>query len=123
MDKNLAGGLRFYQHLQVELENIYDITDSGNRGIQAALEDQFKNNLMVRGFASWNVPLYKSLNCMPPQSQWSGLGSQPSASPITTILALPTTDFVLTASAADASVNVWATRAGLTRVQSLNFKL
>jgi hypothetical protein len=116
--------MRFYQHLQVELENIYDTSAiAGNRGIQAALEEQFTNNLMVKGFASWNVPLYKSLNCMPPKSQWSGISNIPSASPITTILALPATDFVLTGSAGDASVNVWVTRAGLTRVHGLNFKL
>jgi len=66
-DKNLSGGLRFYQHPQVELENIYvSCPESGKRDIQAALEAQFKNNLLVRGFDSWNVPLSKSLNSMPP---------------------------------------------------------
>ena len=123
-DTNLPGGLRFYQHLQVDLENIYDnSTGAGKRDIQAALEEQFRNNLMVRGFDSWNVPLHRSLNSMPPKSQWSGLRGTTPAPTITGHLALPSTDFVLTSSAQDASVNIWSTRAGLTRVCGLNFKL
>ena len=76
-DKSLSGGLRFYQHLQVELENIYQSSpETGKRDIQAALEAQFKSNLMVRGFDSWNVPLGKSLNSMPSRSHTSGLRVQ-----------------------------------------------
>ena len=38
-DKSLSGGLRFYQHLQVDLENIYEsCPETGKRDIQAALE-------------------------------------------------------------------------------------
>jgi len=73
-DKSLSGGLRFYQHLQVELENIYQFSpETGKRDIQAALEAQFQSNLMIRGFDSWNVPLSKSLNSMPSRSHPSGL--------------------------------------------------
>lgn len=67
-DRNLTSGLRFYQHLQVEMENVYRTSPgTGRRDIQAALEDQFKHNLMLRGFSSWNVPLHRSLNSMPPR--------------------------------------------------------
>lgn len=123
-DANLPGGLRFYQHLQVDLEGIGNgSAGDGRRDIQAALEEQFKSNLMVRGFESWNVPLHRSLNSMPPKSQWSGLRGAPANAPITGLHSLPATDFVLTASAQEASVNLWSTRAGLTRVYGLNFKL
>lgn len=37
--------------------------------------------------------------------------------------ALPTSDLVLTGSSCDASINVWSTRAGLTRLFGMNFKL
>lgn len=60
---------------------------------------------------------------MPPKAQWSGLRGATESSPVTGLSALPTTDFVLTSSARDASVNIWSTRAGLTRVHGLNFKL
>jgi hypothetical protein len=76
LDRNLASGLRFYQHLQVEMENVFD-RGQGQRGVQAALEDQFKSNLMVRGFESWNVPLHRSINVMPPKLQSSALSSCP----------------------------------------------
>jgi hypothetical protein len=73
-DKNLSGGLRFYQHLQVELENIYQACpETGTRDVQAALEAQFTNNLMVRGLESWNVPLSNSLNSMPSKAHRSGV--------------------------------------------------
>jgi hypothetical protein len=75
-DRNLASGLRFYQHLQVEMENVFDGAH-GERGVQAALEEQFKANLMVRGLDSWNVPLHRSINAMPPKLQSSGLSSCP----------------------------------------------
>lgn len=121
-DKNLTGGLRFFQHLQVEMEDVFlACPDTGARDIQAALESQFRSNLMVRGFDSWNVPLYKSLNSMPPSTQRSGLrGTAPSA--VTGLYALPHSDFVLTTSD-DAAINVWSTRAGLTPIAALNFKL
>jgi hypothetical protein len=122
MDRNLTNGLRFYQHLSVGLENIYDLTaGQGPSDIQAALEAQFKSNLMLRGYDSWNVPLHRSLNSMPPQSQSSALETGPSQE-ITSIQPLPATDFVLTASSHDAAVNIWVTKAGLTRVHALNFK-
>jgi hypothetical protein len=73
-DRNLTGGLRFFQHLQVELENVYQsCPDTGARDIEAALECQFTNNLMIKGFDSWNVPLHKSINSMPSCSQSNGL--------------------------------------------------
>jgi hypothetical protein len=123
-DANLPGGLRFYQHLQVDLESTGDGSEGdGRRDIQAALEEQFQSNLMVRGYESWNVPLHRSLNSMPPKSQWSGLRGAPANAPITGLHQLPATDLVLTSSAQEASVNLWATRAGLTRVYGLNFKL
>jgi len=78
---------------------------------------------MVRGFESWNVPLHQSLNCMPPRTHWSGLKSVVPPTPITGHMALPSSDFVLTWSSEGASVNIWSTRAGLTRVFALNFKL
>jgi len=78
---------------------------------------------MVRGFDTWNVPLHRSLNSMPPRTHWSGLRNEAQASSVSQHLALPSTDFVLTSNAEDASVNIWATRAGLTRVFGLNFKL
>jgi hypothetical protein len=124
-DKNLSGGLRFYQHLQVELENIYvSCPESGKRDIQAALEAQFKNNLLVRGFDSWNVPLSKSLNSMPALRHKSGLRGQSSeGAPITGLHALQSSDFVLSSSADDASASIWSTRAGLTPIYSFNFKV
>lgn len=69
------------------------------------------------------MSLHRSLNCMSPKAQRSGLSSLLSAAPVTSILAPPATDFVLTARAVDASVNVWMTQVGLTRVHGLNFKL
>jgi len=123
-DKSLSGGLRFYQHLQVDLENIYSSSsDRGKRDVQAALEAQFKSNLMVRGFDSWNVPLSKSLNSMPARSHASGLRVPSSRSAITCFHALQDSDFVLSSSADDAAVNIWSTKAGLTRISALNFKL
>lgn len=72
MDTQLTSGLRFYQHLSVGLENIFDLPgEAGSSDIQASLEAQFKSNLMLRGYDSWNVPLHRSLNAMPPQSHYS----------------------------------------------------
>ena len=78
---------------------------------------------MVRGFNSWNVPLSKSLNSMPSRSQKNGLRVQRSRPAITSIQALQDSDFVLSCSAGDAAVNIWSTKAGLTRISGLNFKL
>lgn len=76
---------------------------------------------MVMGFDSWNVPLYKSLNSMPPSTQRSGLREMaPSA--VTGLYALPHSDFVLTTSD-DAAVNIWSTKAGLTLIAAWNYKL
>jgi hypothetical protein len=95
--------------------------DTGARDIQAALESQFRSNLMVRGFDSWNVPLYKSLNSMPPSTQRSGL-RETAPSAVTGLYALPHSDFVLTTSD-DAAINIWSTKAGLTPIAAMNFKL
>jgi hypothetical protein len=76
---------------------------------------------MVRGFDSWNVPLYKSLNSMPSSRHRSGVRGV-SASAVSKLMALPESDFVLTAGD-DASVNIWSTKAGLTLISSFNFKL
>ena len=66
-DTNLSTGLRFFQHMSVRLDNIFDLSSAaGSSQLQAALEAQFKSNLMLRGFDTWNVPLHKSLNSMPP---------------------------------------------------------
>jgi hypothetical protein len=73
-DKSPSEGLRFYQHLKVDLENIYEsCSEAGKRDIQAVLEEQFRSNLMIKGFDSWNVPLAKSINSMPSRAHWSGL--------------------------------------------------
>jgi hypothetical protein len=100
-------------------------SSSGSKGrdVQAVLEEQFRTNLMIRGFDSWNVPLYKSLNSMPSLPHLSGLGRASTGNEISQHLSLPSCDFVLTACAEDASVNIWSTRAGLTRVAAFNFKL
>lgn len=83
-DKNLSEGLRFYQHLKVDLSNIYETCSAtGSRDIHAVLEEQFKSNLMIKGFDSWNVPLAKSINSMPSRAHWSGLQGQSSRPPIT----------------------------------------
>lgn len=83
-DKSLSEGLRFYQHLKVDLSNIYEACSAtGSRDIHAVLEEQFKSNLMIKGFDSWNVPLAKSINSMPSRAHWSGLQGQSSRPPIT----------------------------------------
>jgi hypothetical protein len=123
LDSNHSTGLRFYQKLSVPLENLYDSAlQSGCRDIQAGLEAQFKSNLMLLGFESWNVPLHRSLNSMPPRCHRNGLLGDGSPSEITTVRAFPATDLVLTASAGDAGVNIWSARAGLTRIHAFNFK-
>jgi hypothetical protein len=76
---------------------------------------------MVKGFDSWNVPLYKSLNSKPSSTHRSGL-KEVKASAVTKIYALSESDFVLTTSE-DAAVNIWSTKAGLTPISSFNFKL
>lgn len=120
-DTNLSTGLRFFQQMTVRLDNIYDLPSAaGSSQLQAALEAQFKSNLMLRGFDTWNVPLHRSLNSMPPLAQSSGV-PHPSGE-ITSIQTLPVSDFVMTGCHSDGSINVWATRAGLTRLHTLNFK-
>lgn len=111
-------------NLSVSLENIFDLTtdSSSPSDIQAALESQFKSNLMIRGYDSWNVPLHKSLNCMPPLAQSTGLAGPAISQEISSIHSLTSSDFVLTASSSDAAVNIWVTKAGLKRIHTLNFK-
>jgi hypothetical protein len=78
---------------------------------------------MIKGFDSWNVPLSKSLNSMPPRTHSSGLRTQGQSHPITGLQALQGSDYVLSSSTGDAAVNIWSTKAGLTRISALNFKL
>jgi hypothetical protein len=95
----------------------------GKYDASAALETQFKNDLFTRGFKTWNVQLSRSVNSMPPRSHQTGLRGKPPAGPISGVHPLTSSDFVLSSSKDDASVNVWATRAGLTHISALNFKL
>lgn len=123
-DANLAGGLRFYQQHQVEFESLHHhANEAGEYDAGAALETQFKNDFFTRGFKTWNVQLAKSLNSMPPKGHRSGLPGKSESAPISSLRQLTSSDFVLSSSSENASINVWSTRAGLTQISSLNFKL
>lgn len=123
-DANLTGGLRFYQQHQVEFESLHHhINEAGEYDATAALETQFKNDYFTRGFKTWNVPFSKSLNSMPPKAHQTGLPSESAPVPISNLQKLSSSDFVLSSSSDDASINIWSTRAGLTQISSLNFKL
>lgn len=105
------------------LENLFDTAlTCGRRDVQSGLEAQFKSNLMLQGFDSWNVPLHRSLNSMPPRRHRSGLQEDSGSSQITTTRAVPCSDLVLTASAGNAAVNIWSARAGLACLHVSNFK-
>ena len=123
-DGNLSGGLRFYQQHQVELESLHQhTTETGRYDARAALETQFKNDLFTRGFETWNVQMGRSINSMPSKSHQTGLRGKSLAASVSGVHPLATSDFVLSSSNGDASVNVWSTRAGLTHISALNFKL
>jgi len=65
----------------------------------------------------------RSINNMPSKSHQTGLHGKSLADPVSGLHPLATSDFVLSSSKGGASVNVWSTRAGLTHISALNFKL
>ena len=60
---------------------------------------------------------------MPPKNHKHALPKKTDSGVVSSLHQLSESDYVLTTSKDDASINIWSTRAGLTNIQSLNFKL
>ena len=77
----------------------------------------------MKGFPSWNVPLARTLNKLPPSVHENGLsGPLKTFSVIEDTASIPNSDSVMTTSYKDASINIWNTNTKLHRVASYNFK-
>lgn len=122
LDQNMSNGMRHYQHTQILLESPSNLASQKPQDLITSLDNQLRGDIMRAGFPTWNVTLSKSINAMPPKSHLSGL-AQSTPSDVSSVHQLANSDFVLTASKHDASVNLWTTRAGLTGIAAINFKL
>lgn len=78
---------------------------------------------MLKGFPTWNVPLAKTLNNIPPSVHENGLTDKKLVKHhrIDKVMTLDKSDFVLTCGK-DGSVNVWNTNLKLACVGAHNFK-
>lgn len=104
----------------VPIESIYDSSDS--TPLHATLEKQFANNYMLKGLQTWNVPLHKTINSLPPSIHQNFLpSSEPKYAAIDTIKSLSLSDFVLTGSKKFGSINLWSSKLGLNLVGGFNF--
>lgn len=71
------GRLSHFQEFRTELENIFQNSSALTPAdIHASLERQFPNNLMLKGFKSWNVSLDATLNRLPPSVHENALSGQ-----------------------------------------------
>lgn len=104
----------------VPLESIYE--DQGSMPLQISLEKQLANNYMLKGFDTWNVPLSKTINSLPPSLHQNFLPvSEPKYAAIDVIRYLSNSDFVLTGSKTSGSINIWSSRLGMNLVAGYNF--
>ena len=91
--------------------------------VWADLERQFPNNLMLRGYPTWNVPRHVTLSSFPPQLHISSAKKEDEIELPNPILCVESTQFsplVLTCSE-DGEINVWNTELRLFRAARLNF--
>ena len=105
---------------------MFEQSRSERNELQAALEKQLPNNLMVKGFPTWNVPLSRTLNSFPPSLHENQLSNSKKllirpADKINFIKQLDGSDFVL-AGSRGGSVSVWNSRLRLHCVGGINYK-
>jgi len=87
------------------------------------LERQFPQNVMVKGFPTWNVSLGATLNSIPPQVHDNANPEKLKLSPSASISQIKQAGgFLLTACDQDGSVNVWDTKLQLQKVGAHNYK-
>ena len=60
---------------------------------------------------------------MPPKSHDAALPKKQESSTVSSLHQLTESDYVLTTNKQDGSINIWSTKAGLTNIQKMNFKL
>jgi hypothetical protein len=81
---------------------------------------------MLAGLDSWNVPLSHSINSMPSLSHSSNTLKNTTQNNISQALelhCLESSDFVMSSCAADSTINIWSTKAGLNKIADVNFKI
>ena len=99
-----------------------------SKALSHYLESKFTNNLMIKGFESINVPLYKTLNYHPASCHTSLMYSkssgwiEPIQSMITHLLTTSNSEFIATASNNDGSLCIWNSVLQLFLVGRISFK-
>ena len=87
------------------------------------MERQFPQNVMVKGFPTWNVSLGATLNSIPPQVHDNANPEKLKLSPSASISQIKQAGgFLLTACDQDGSVNVWDTKLKLQKLGAHNYK-
>lgn len=87
------------------------------------------NNYLLKGMPTWNVPLYRTLNKLPPSLHKNYLPEKAyengDVEPIADVDAIKTcseSSYVMSCSNKDGSVNVWSTQLGLYLAGGYNFR-
>lgn len=108
-----------FQEPHIKLEPIHD------NNLIYSLEKQLPFNNVVKQLPTWNVPMRRSLNAIPPCQHLNGLPKEvyeekkiPQASQVDEILSIG--NFVLTGNNQHSSVNIFSTQLGLNRVMQHN---
>jgi len=104
----------------VPIESIYE--DHGSSPFEIALEKQLTENYMLKGYDTFNVPLAKTINSLPPSlHQNFATAIVPEFANIELARQLSTSAVVLTGSKTCGSINLWSTQLGLNLLGGFNF--
>lgn len=121
--------LSHFQEPGLSLENIYEVEscESSHKSLVAYIEKQMVNNYLVKGLPTWNVPLARTLNKMPPSLQKSFVKHKfaknlPQNRAIDCLKTTPTSSLIMTGSTSEGSINIYSTELNAALLGGFNFK-
>ena len=109
------GKIQHYQEFKTELENIFQLPSLTYQELQLSLERQFPQNLLLKGFPSYNVSVSDTLNSLPAQPH----STNNQAKPVTKVVQC--NNYLLTSDSAG-GLNIWNTDLKLQKVLDYDIK-
>lgn len=106
-------------------EDIFGPSQHGEGWLKTALADVFPNNMMLKGFASINVPLHRTHNCFPAVAHTVADQNEPGGcieTDFTHVCSSENSEFFISANADDGSVCIWNAALQLFVAGRLNLK-